>query len=184
MGLFFPDVPPTLSRRNWKWFLNAWLPAIVGIAVICIESTGTFSAENTSGWLRPIFERIFGVFQDEHWELVHHYLRKSGHFLGYGMLGLAFLRAWLSTLRPIRALLLDVRSIVLRWRLRATAFAIASTAFVASCDEFHQSFLPGRTGVPSDVLLDTTGASVLCALVWLVAFRGAQPLHSDTERDR
>ena len=182
MGPFFPDAPSS-SRRSWRWLGSSWLPAIVGIAIICIESTGTFSAENTSSWLRPVFERIFGVFQDERWALLHHYLRKSGHFLGYGLLGLAFLRAWLCTLKPTRAFLLDARSILLRRRLRATAFAIASTAFIASCDEFHQSFIPDRTGVPSDVLLDTCGACVLCLLVWLVRFRGTangvQPLPAD-----
>ena len=183
MGLFFPDAPQPSSRRNVRWFLIAWLPAMIGIAVICIESTGTFSAENTSGWLRPIFERIFGVFQDERWALFHHYARKAGHFLGYGTLGLAFLRAWLFTLKPPRAFLLDVQTLRLRWRLRATALAIACTALVASCDEYHQSFLPSRTGVPSDVLLDTMGACILCALAWLICFRGAaqtaRPLPAD-----
>ncbi|HEY5056149.1 MAG TPA: VanZ family protein [Acidobacteriaceae bacterium] len=175
MPSFFPDAPRTSGRWNSSSWLSAWLPAIIGIAVICIESTGTFSAQNTSSWLRPIFEHLFGRFQDASWELFHHYLRKSGHFLGYGSLGLAFLRAWLYTLNRNRSLH--------AWRLRATALAIASTALVASGDEFHQTFLPGRTGVPSDVVLDTLGAGALCLLVWLVRFRVAprsiEPLPSD-----
>ena len=166
MGLFFPDAPLSAIPRDWRWFLRAWLPAIIGVGIICAESTNTFSAQNTSSWLRPIFEGVLGRFQDAHWELFHHYLRKSGHFLGYGLLGLAFLRAWLSTLSAKRS-----QSPLPSWRLRATAFAIVSTAFVASCDEFHQSFIPSRTGVPSDVLLDTCGACALCLLVWLVRFR-------------
>lgn len=163
MPEFFPDAPRTSSRQNWRSLFSAWLPAVLGIAVICCESTGTFSAQNTSSWLRPILERIFGRFQDSNWDLFHHYLRKTGHFLGYGSLGLAFLRAWLCTLRRNRSLH--------QWRLRATGLAIASTAFIASGDEFHQTFLSGRTGLPTDVVLDTCGACALCLLVWLVRFR-------------
>jgi len=175
MPRFFPDAPRTADASSWRRRLVAWLPALVGIVVICIESTGTFSAANTSSWLRPIFERIFGPFQNANWEVLHHYIRKTGHFLGYGSLGLAFLRAWLYTLERHRS--------VQGWRLRATAFAVASTALIAAGDEFHQSFLQSRTGVPSDVVLDTCGAFALCLLVWLVRFRGApqpiEPLPSD-----
>jgi VanZ family protein len=39
---------------------------------------------------------------------------------------------------------------------------------VASLDEFHQSFLPNRTGIPSDVLLDCCGAVVLLSLYLLI----------------
>jgi VanZ family protein len=140
---------------------------MVAVAVICVESTQTFGAENTSTWLRPIFERIFGQFQDARWELFHHCLRKTGHFLGYGTVAVTFLRAWLYTLG--RRTQPSMRT----WRLRATALAIASTALVACGDEFHQALLTGRTGTPIDVLLDTCGACVLCLLVWLVRFRGA-----------
>ncbi len=56
------------------------------------------------------------------------------------------------------------------WRLQSTLLAIVSTAIVASCDEYHQTFLPGRTGSPYDVLLDTAGACALCLLVWLLCW--------------
>jgi len=172
---FFPDRPSRAS--DGSWWLAAWLPAMLAVAVICVESTQTFGAENTSNWLRPIFERAFGHFQDANWEQLHHYLRKTGHFLGYGTVGLTFLRAWLCTLG--RRTQPSLRA----WRVRATLLAIACTALVASGDEFHQSFLANRTGVPSDVLLDTCGACVLCFLVWLVRFRrpprGSEPLPAD-----
>jgi VanZ family protein len=146
--------------------LSAWTPVVIAIAVITCESTSTFSAQNTSSWLRPIFEHLFGVFKDSTWESFHHYLRKSGHFLGYGTVGFTFLRAWLHTLaRRGPAQLLS-------WRLESSILAIFSTAIVASCDEFHQSFLPSRTGTPVDVVLDTAGATTLCLLVWLICWTG------------
>jgi VanZ family protein len=39
--------------------------------------------------------------------------------------------------------------------------ALLGTAAVASCDEWHQSYLPNRTGTPWDVLLDCCGAITL-----------------------
>jgi VanZ family protein len=155
---------PTTTERDLYWWLNVWAPVILAIAVIGAESTGTFSAENTSSLLRPIVERFFGAISDDAWALYHHYLRKTGHFVGYGAVAFTFLRAWLHTLGRRGA------SSLLSWRLEATVLAILSTATVASCDEFHQSFLPGRTGTPIDVMLDTAGACALCLLVWLICW--------------
>ena len=155
---------------TWRWWLAVWLPVAIAIGVICCESTGTFSAQNTSGWLRPLFERWFGAFSDANWDLFHHYLRKSGHFLGYGTVGFTFLRAWLHILRQ------RGRSTLIAWRIESSILAILSTAIVASGDEFHQTFLPGRTGTPIDVLLDSSGACAMCLLVWLIFWRSREPV--------
>jgi VanZ family protein len=168
MGPVFFYKPRRVLASNdasWLWWFSTWIPVVIAIAIICTESTSTFSSENTSSWLRPIVERWFGVFQDSTWDLFHHYLRKSGHFIGYGMVCLTFLRAWLRTLAR------RGRSTLLSWRLESSILAIFSTAIVASCDEFHQTFLPSRTGTPVDVLLDTAGATALCLLVWLICWR-------------
>ena len=154
----------SVDQEGWRWWVRVWAPVVLAVGIICVESTNTFSAEHTSGWLRPIFERWFGHISDGAWGLFHHYVRKTGHFIGYGAVGFTFLRAWLHTLvrRGPRALL--------PWRLEASVLAIFSTAIVASGDEFHQTFIPSRTGSPVDVLLDTVGATALCLLVWLVCW--------------
>lgn len=170
--------PSPSEVYDWRWWLSVWTPVLVAVCVIIAESTDTFSAEHTSSWLRPILERIAGPFTDPHWDLFHHYLRKSGHFLGYGTIGLTFLRAWLHTLgrHGVPALT--------PWRRRATLLAVFSTAVVASCDEFHQTFIPSRTGTPVDVLLDTVGATTLCGLVWLFCWsRRPEPAHSIAATD-
>jgi VanZ family protein len=99
-------------------------------------------------------------------------LRKSGHFVGYGTVGFTFLRAWLHMLGRGGVGSLPA------WRVESSVLAILCTAIVASGDEFHQTFLPGRTGLPEDVLLDTAGACTLCLVVWLVCWVGrrAEPL--------
>jgi len=157
-------MPPQTTEASWHWWFKVWTPAAIAVAIICVESSDLFSANHTSSFLRPIVEGWFGHIQDSAWDLYHHYLRKTGHFVGYGLVALTFLRAWLHTLN------LRAPSTVLAWRLESSILAILSTAIVASCDEYHQTFIPSRTGSPYDVLLDTVGACTLCLLVWLLCW--------------
>ncbi len=143
------------SRRGLRFWLSAWWPVAVGIAVIAVESTTYFGADRTSHPLRVLFEALFGPVGDTRWENIHHYIRKSGHFLGYGALGLACLRAWWMTFPRIRFFLI-------------AGLALAGTALVASWDEWHQTFLPNRTGTPWDVALDCCGALFMQAVVFMV----------------
>ncbi len=162
---FYKPLPPSPPfHSGWRWWFNVWTPVAFAVAIICAESTNTFSSQNTSGWLRPFVQYWFGVIQTDNWDTFHHYLRKTGHFVGYGGVAFTFLRAWLYTLDR------SGQKTLLAWRLRSSLLAIASTAFVASCDEFHQTFIPSRTGTPLDVLLDTIGATTLCLLVWLLCW--------------
>jgi VanZ family protein len=173
--VFFYKPTSSHSDTGWRWWVNVWAPVVLAIAVICIESTATFSSQNTSGWLRPVVQRLVGAMNDSTWDFVHHAIRKSGHFVGYGTVGFTFLRAWLYTLgrRGPTALL--------PWRLESTILAILSTAIVACGDEFHQSFIPSRTGTLVDVLLDTAGATTLCVLVWLICWSGRNPGFEELE---
>ena len=143
------------SSALGRW-MRVWWPVILMISVIVIESTQTFGSDNTTGPLRYLYQLIFGQVPDDRWEIIHHYTRKTGHFVGYGLVGLSWFRAWRMT-----------RS---EWRFRIDAlFAMFATAVIASCDEFHQSFLPNRTSSPWDVLLDCTGAFIFILLAGTVA---------------
>jgi VanZ family protein len=132
--------------------------------VIALESTRFFGADHTSGPLRFIYEALFGHVSDARWEVIHHYTRKCGHFLGYGMVGLSWLRAWRRA-RP-------------EWTFVPSALlAMLFTAITASADEFHQSFLPNRTASAWDVLIDCSGAHVLQLLAFaLIRFRGLRQI--------
>jgi VanZ family protein len=141
-------------RRGWLYWLDAWLPVALGIAVIILESTELLGSNHTSGPLRRIYEALFGHVSNARWEIVHHYIRKSGHFVAYGFIGLAWLRAWWMTLPRSRF-------------FPDAMLALLGTALVASCDEWHQTFLPNRTGTPWDVLLDCTGAITMQLIVYL-----------------
>jgi VanZ family protein len=119
-----------------------------------MESTEAFGSDRTSGPLRALYQAVFGPVGDANWPVIHHLIRKSGHFIGYGLLGLAWLRAcWMTLPNPVF--------------LKAAALAMLGTAMTASADEFHQSFLPNRTSSVWDVLLDCTGALVMLSIAYL-----------------
>jgi VanZ family protein len=126
----------------------------VGVAIIAAESTKFLGADRTTGPLRWLYQALFGPVGDARWETIHHYVRKCGHFLGYGALGLAWLRAWWMTLPRFR-FLFDAE------------LALLATALVAIWDEWHQHFLPNRTGSPWDVLLDCCGALLMQSTVFV-----------------
>jgi len=65
-SVFFsqPSVPEPQLQIGWRWWFRVWMPVVLAIAVICAESSATFSAQNTSSFLRPILERILGPFGD------------------------------------------------------------------------------------------------------------------------
>jgi VanZ family protein len=148
------------SERRMGFWLRAWLPVVLGIGVIALESTVLFSSERTSGPFRLIYQALFGPVSNADWEPVHFYIRKTGHFLGYGLLALTWLRAFWKTL-PRLAFLMNA------------FLALLGTATIASADELHQTFMPGRTGTPWDVLIDCCGAITLQILVYICigAFR-------------
>lgn len=147
-----------------RWFSFTWWPVLVMLTAIATESTHAFSSDNTSGWMRSVYQFFAGQVTDFSWQSIHHHIRKTGHFTGYGLLGLAFLRSWLLFwLQPMVRLPRAVW-----WRLCA-ALAVFCTMLAASLDELHQSFMPDRTGVLSDVLLDTSGAVALLLVCTVVA---------------
>lgn len=142
------------SRHGIRYWVNIWWPVVLGIAGIALESTELFGSDHTTGPFRWLFQAIFGSVSDERWELLHHLIRRSGHFTGYGAIGLAWLRACWMTLPRSRF-------------LHDSLLALLGTALVASADEWHQTFLPNRTGSAWDVLLDCCGAIAMQLAVYI-----------------
>jgi VanZ family protein len=149
------SAPPDLSRPT---LLRAWWPAMVWVALISIESTDWLSAEHTGTVLFNLVKHLYPAINFHAFLIFHHYLRKTGHVLGYGMLSLLLLRGWRATLDPARA-----------WLGRVTLLSWLGTVFVASLDEWHQSYIPSRTGTWRDVVLDSAAglAFLMIAYSWL-----------------
>jgi VanZ family protein len=107
--------------------------------------------------LYSLLTRLFGQINFYDFLVFHHYLRKTGHVLGYGLLSLLLLRGWRATF-----------GFVTEWSGRVALLAWAGTALVASLDEWHQSYIPSREGSYKDVLLDSAAGLVflLIAYAW------------------
>jgi VanZ family protein len=142
--------------------LKAWIAAILWLILIAIESSALLSAHNTSRILYPLLHYLFGLDWDR-FEVWHFYIRKSGHVIGYGTLSILLFRAWRATLPALDNV---------KWTFRWANIAILGTALVASLDEWHQSFIPTRTGTVRDVVLDTCAgiAAQLLIFLWLKKF--------------
>ena len=145
------------SRKPAPSVWKAWIPALVWLGFITIESTSALSAENTAKVLYPFLHFLLGLdpFRFLTWHFV---LRKTGHVIGYGTLSILLFRAWRVTI-PVR----DHPAWSIVWA--RTAFSM--TALVASLDEWHQTFLPSRTGTIRDVLLDSAAALAAQVLLFL-----------------
>jgi VanZ family protein len=146
-------------NRDRNNLLKAWIAAILWLIVIAIESSALLSAHYTSQILYPLLHFLFGL----DWERFHYwhfYIRKTGHVIGYAILSVLLFRAWRATLPTMDNS---------KWTLRWATIALLGTALVASLDEWHQSFLPSRTGRWQDVVLDASAglaAQILIFLWW------------------
>lgn len=118
--------------------------------VFCLQPDERSNASDMECALRPGWQR--GVEPDSC------DLRKGCHFAGYGVIGLMRLRALRLTFPRIRY----ISDIVL---------AVIATALIVSSDEFHQTLVPNRIGSSRDVLLDASGAVVMCLLAYRMTRR-------------
>ena len=151
---------PTSVRPN---LLRAWWPALTWIGLIVLESTETFSSQNTSSVLYTVLTHLFGAIDIQKFAIFHHYFRKTGHVVGYGMLGLLLLRGWWATLGRVHSLLL--RAVLLSW---------LGTTIVAALDEWHQSYIPSRMGTIRDVGLDTAASVAFLVVAYLLLHRSSE----------
>jgi VanZ family protein len=143
-----------------KRVLKVWLPSVIWLAVIVTESTNLGSSEHTQRILYPILHYLFGI-GPQRFEVWHVVLRKTGHFVGYATLSVLLFRSWRGTFPRLST----------RWCMQWATLAFACTALVAALDEFHQSFLPSRTGNFRDVVLDSTAALIAQIVIFAVLRR-------------
>ena len=148
------------ARRGCS--LAAWsarLPVLAWLVLIAFESTDRFSRANTRRILYPAFHALTGVSYSDFYDW-NYVMRKCGHVFLYGTLGALLYRLARFEVPGGRSK---------SWSLPCALLAVAGTALVASLDEWHQTFVPSRTGTLADVLLDTGAALLSQALIFAVA---------------
>ncbi|MBE6818316.1 MAG: VanZ family protein [Ruminococcaceae bacterium] len=122
----------------------------VMVAAVCatIFSFSSNAADDSaaqSGWLRALFEQLFGVGFTEF------FVRKLAHISEFAALGFLSTFAFCYTLRNAKRFYLG----------------IAFSLLYAVSDEIHQLYVPGRSGQVRDVFIDLGGILVGAALLGL-----------------
>ena len=134
------------------------------MAVIFLFSAqnGSHSSETSGGlieWLmklfNPDFDSLSAAEQDSIVASWQFFVRKAAHFSAYAILGV------LSTL--------SFDTVRLKKPLYFALPTLLSLGY-AALDEFHQTFVPGRAGRVTDVLIDLSGAVVGILVVRLTLF--------------
>ncbi|WP_102344810.1 VanZ family protein [Bacillus sp. Marseille-P3661] len=137
----------TMKRKKLWWML-----VIIWCGLIfTITESPRFTGENTKkAIVTTVHKTTYSTKLDSPSVInkINKIMRKSGHFLGFGVLALLLWRA----LSPNRY------SLLLAW-LFATVYAMT--------DEYHQAFVIDRTSSIKDVMIDSAGAAV-----FLIVFYG------------
>jgi VanZ family protein len=132
-----------------------WVPVACTLIFICFTSTTFMGAANSQIVVNAVWKALFGNWHANLLGEINGVVRKTGHFFGYGTVGLIFREAWWKTARAFSL-------VVKKWLNPFAGFlGVVSTFIVGSLDEYHQMFTPGRVGCLHDALLDTSGALVL-----------------------
>ena len=91
-----------------------------------------------------------------HIEDIHHALRKCCHLTEYAILALLVWRALHQSKTGLPA-----------WSWPKVGGTLLLVFLYAATDEYHQSFVPTRTALVSDVFIDTAGGAIGLLAFWL-----------------
>src|SRR5947207_13010217 len=144
---------------NLLRFVRYWMPAFSWMAIIFLGSTYMLSAEHTSRFLVPFLRWFDPQISLAALNAIQLGIRKLGHLTEYAILAMLLWRALRGGIR---------------WQMKMSLlFLVAAldSAIFAASDEFHQSFVPSRTGSPNDVMIDICGALAGLAMCWMFASR-------------
>lgn len=136
-----------------------WLAVVAWATVILVLSTDWFGGEETGAVLLPLLRWLWPTASPEALNVLHGLVRKAAHVAEYAVFGALLLRALAPDDRPTG---------------RRVGLAVAGGALLAALDESHQALVPGRTGSPGDVIIDTAGVLLGAALVALHGLRARE----------
>jgi VanZ family protein len=141
-------------------FLKYWLPVLIWMAVIFSASADPQSYQHSArifGLFGPLLHWLFPQMSPAEIDYLHHLFRKCCHLTEYAVLALLL---WRALRQPVRN---DPRP----WNRREARLTLLIVMSYAATDEFHQIFVPARTPLVSDVLIDTAGGAAGLFALWI-----------------
>ena len=134
-----------------RGLLKYWLPVLLWMIFILIGSTDLMSAEHTSRFIGPFLRWFAPDISTATVASIQLLVRKCAHLAEYAILAALLYRAFRQGQDNFR---------------RGAVLALVVATIYASLDEFHQSFVPLRTGSPYDVAIDVVGALAGVLIYW------------------
>ncbi|WP_378950828.1 VanZ family protein [Pelosinus sp. sgz500959] len=137
-----------MNKKLWRWLLVTGLIMII-YALSNIPNLHIIPESTIPLWFKKLIGRYtikFGTTGYFSYTISLHpdyILHKIGHIIAFGTLGVA-----------------------IYWAMSySVIWAITLNAVLATLDEWHQSFVPGRSGRFGDVILDTLAAIVFIGIM-------------------
>lgn len=121
-------------------FSMAWAAVI-----FCLSSAG-FSSAHTGRALQWVLACLPFRLTPDGFDSVHFFIRKLAHLGEYGVFAILLYGWFRAGRRP-------------RFSAAAALLALAVAGAFSLTDEFHQTFVPARTGSLRDCAIDTAGAA-------------------------
>ena len=141
-----------MGQQSVARFLSRYLPLAAWLVFISFASSDSFNAGNTSRIIGPLILWLFPNTTPETLTVVHGITRKAAHFTEYAILAYLAARAFRTSPRP---------ALANRWFIASLALVVA----YALLDEYHQSFVPSRTGSVFDSFIDMAGGLTALLLI-------------------
>ena len=151
------------KKKGIKKLLKIVLLVLIIITFVIIFKFSGQDAEESTSLSRGLTMYIINLAQKSKMFLesnfinsplqVEHLLRKMAHFTIYMILGIL------------------VMSFINLFRFKKSekiAITILAGLGYAAFDELHQSFVPGRTALLTDVMIDTIGVTIGCLIVLVI----------------
>lgn len=130
-----------MKINNKKLF---WWCATLGlmIGIFIFSSQPSVKSSALSGEIvEKVVKPILHLLHMKYHEFYHTLVRKTAHFTFYGLLGISAF------------------NLLQSYQIRKTLFPSLVICFLYACsDEYHQTFVPGRSGQFSDVCIDLAGS--------------------------
>lgn len=151
------------QRRQFQKPKSWLLFALLIFQIIFIFFMSSFGPDSSNAQSSSIVQVISHFLpKSNSYDLVF-LVRKTAHFVEYAILGLLFYLNFKNFISmSIHSKCLEQTSIFI------PILAILASALYACTDEFHQLFVPGRSGQLFDVFVDTLGALTGILLVTLI----------------
>lgn len=149
-----PRAVETAPATSSLPIIGYWGVVLAWMTVISLLSTEPFSASNTNHYIDPVLRFFFPNLRPADFLFAHTVIRKTAHLTEFFILGSLLYWACRRGRWP-------------RWRAAWMMQALAVAVLYSLVDEFHQAFVPNRTPSLADSAIDSLGAGVSQAFIYL-----------------